>query len=54
MLTFKIPLHFTQLEEPRDDRYIVDDILSVRREDEATQLEQLSELETNMKWVKTM
>lgn len=53
MLTFKIPLHFTQLEEPRDDRYIVDDILSVRREDEATQLEQLSELETNMNTIHT-
>jgi hypothetical protein len=46
--TFKIPLHFTMLEEPRDDgRYVVEDILSVRREDENTQLEQINELESN-------
>lgn len=48
-MAFKLPLHFTMLEEPRDDgRYVVEDILSVRRLDEATQLEQLVELEGNI------
>ena len=46
---FKLPLHFTMLEEPRDDgRYVVEDILSVRRENESTQLEQLAELEAGL------